>query len=290
MSQNVVTIETAQQQPKLPALQAGGAVRAIVPHDFDSAWRIANAVVKAAMAPKGLDTPEKAMVAIMHGLEVGLTPMAALQSIAVVNGRPTIWGDGAIGLVRGSGLLEWMDETFHGSKEGDDAFRAVCVVKRAGEPKPVQYAFSVADAKRAGLWGKQGPWQQYPKRMLQMRARAFALRDTFADVLRGLAIKEEAEDFHLKTVSDEQGEPPAPPAVDASQENAAGADATAMPDPSIDRQAFKQWADEVLAATSNADEFETVWNDQVAPHINDLSPPDQEEVMGIYRRHEARFN
>lgn len=202
-------------QPKLPTLQAGGQVRPIVPQDFEGAWRIAQAVVKAGMAPDGLDTPEKAMVAIMHGLEVGMTPMAALQSIAVVNGRPTIWGDGAIGLVRGSGKLEWIKERI----EGDgDAMTAICEVKRKGEPDIVFATFSVADAKNAGLWGKRGrngaptPWVTYPKRMLAMRARAFALRDAFADVLRGLGIAEEVQDFQpMKDVTPKSATALAPP-------------------------------------------------------------------------------
>lgn len=201
---------TATVAPRLPALTAGGPVRAIVPQDFEGAWRIASAVCKAGMAPKGLDTPEKAMVAIMHGLEVGLTPMNALQSIAVVNGRPTVWGDGAIALARGSGQLEWMEEKFEGA-EGTDAFKAVCLVKRKSEPKPVRGEFSVADAKKAALWAKAGPWQQYPKRMLQMRARAFTLRDGFADVLKGLAIKEEVEDYQVAPARDEPPKPPARP-------------------------------------------------------------------------------
>lgn len=198
------------ESPRLPSLQSGGAVRAIVPQDFEGAWRIATAVCKAGMAPKGLDTAEKAMVAIMHGMEVGMTPMAALQSIAVVNGRPTIWGDGAIGLVRGSGKCEWIKERIDG--EGDVAV-AVCEVKRKGEADPIKATFSVADAKKANLWGKQGPWQQYPKRMLAMRARAFALRDAFADVLRGLGIAEEVQDFQPihNATPPTPPKPPAPP-------------------------------------------------------------------------------
>ena len=50
------------------------------------------------------------------------------------------------------------------------------------------------DAKAAGLLGKQGPWTQYPKRMRQMRARAFAVRDVFPDVLKGLPVAEEVMD------------------------------------------------------------------------------------------------
>lgn len=203
-------IVTTEDAPR-PSLQSGGSVRAIVPQDFEGAWRIAQAVCKAQMAPKGLDTPEKAMVAILHGMEVGLTPMAALQSIAVVNGRPTIWGDGAIGLVRGSGKLEWMNERIEGT---GDAMVAICEVKRKGEPPAQPARFSVADAKVANLWGKQGPWQQYPKRMLAMRARAFALRDAFADVLRGLGIAEEVSDYQpMKDVTPPRPpQPPKPPA------------------------------------------------------------------------------
>jgi hypothetical protein len=59
----------------------------------------------------------------------------------------------------------------------------------------VESRFSVEDAKRAGLWGKQGPWTAYPKRMLSMRARGFAIRDCFADVLKGLITAEEAQDY-----------------------------------------------------------------------------------------------
>src|SRR5690606_6210149 len=79
---------------------------------------------------------------------------------------------------------------------------------------PIKATFSVADAKKAGLWGKQGPWQQYPKRMLSMRARAFALRDGFADVLRGLGIAEEVQDHQpIRDVTPlTPPKPPAPPA------------------------------------------------------------------------------
>jgi hypothetical protein len=203
-------IVTHDEAPRLPSLQSGGAVRAIVPQDFDGAWRIANAVVKAGMAPAGLETPEKAMVAIMHGMEVGMTPMAALQSIAVVNGRATIWGDGAIGLVRASGKCEWIKERMDGEGEGRIA---VCEVKRKGEHEPTIGRFSVKDAQTAGLWTKTGPWKQYPERMLKMRARAFALRDAFADVLRGLGIAEEVQDFQpIRDITPTSPQPPRPPA------------------------------------------------------------------------------
>lgn len=287
MSTAVATVAEIPPQ-RLPTLAAGGSVKAIVPQDFEGAWRIASAVCKAGMAPRGLETAEKAMVAIMHGLEVGLTPMNALQSIAVVNGRPTIWGDGAIGLVRGSGLLEWMEETVTG--EGDKMV-ATCTVKRKGEPQPTKGEFSAADAKTAGLWNKQGPWQQYPKRMLKMRARAFTLRDGFADVLKGLSIKEEVEDFHETAApADEPPAPPPPPATVIEHQPAA-AEKQDEPLPAAASQPVNllAWIEGQCSAAKDADDLNTIWNDKIEPRVEDLFPPDQEEALGIFRKHERRF-
>ena len=166
--------------------------RGLAPRSFEDLWRIAKAVATSGLAPRDLKSPEQVFVAMAHGLEIGLPPMQALQRIAVINGRPTIWGDALVGLVRASGLSESIAESFDG-KEGTDDFRAVCVAKRK-DSDTVTGVFSVRDAKTAGLWGKSGPWTQHPKRMLKMRARAFALRDLYADVLGGMYATEELLD------------------------------------------------------------------------------------------------
>ena len=160
---------------------------------FDDAFRFAKMVAASEFAPKDFrGKPESCMLAIQHGSEVGLSPMQSLQSIAVINGRPTIWGDAALALVQSSPVCEYVREYV----EGDgDAMVAVCEAKRRGYPQPTVVRFSMADAKRAGLTGKQGPWTQYPARMLALRARGFALRNAFADALRGLITAEEAQDY-----------------------------------------------------------------------------------------------
>lgn len=177
-----------------PPLRAGGGLSAIVPQDAEQAWRMAEMIARSGLAPRDMKGPEQIVTAIFHGLEIGLKPMQAVQSIAVVNGRPTVWGDAALGLVESSGLLEDFAETVEGI---GDAMVARCRAKRVGRATPIERTFSVADAKAAGLWGKQGPWQQYKQRMLQLRARAFTLRDGFADVLRGMQITEEARDYNM---------------------------------------------------------------------------------------------
>ena len=135
--------------------------------------------------------PGDIIVAIQMGAELGLAPIQSLQNISVIKGRPSVWGDAALALVRASGLLEDFEEGVKGS--GNDRY-GFCRAKRRGQPTWSEQTFSVADAVRAGLWGK-GTWQSYPDRMLKLRARGFALRDGFADVLKGLITREEAEDF-----------------------------------------------------------------------------------------------
>jgi hypothetical protein len=94
--------------------------------------------------------------------------------------------------VQSSPVCEYVREYTEG--EGDN-LTAVCEAKRRGYPAPTVVRFSVADAKKAGLWGKSGPWQSYGSRMLSLRARGFALRNAFADALRGLITAEEAQDY-----------------------------------------------------------------------------------------------
>lgn len=160
---------------------------------FDDAFRFAKMVAASDFAPKDFKgKPESCLLAIQHGSEVGLSPMQSLQSIAVINGRPTIWGDAALALVAASPVCEFVYENVEG--DGDQMV-ALCEAKRRGYPKSTVVRFSVADAKKAGLWGKSGPWTQYPRRMLQLRARGFALRDAFPDVLKGLVTAEEAQDY-----------------------------------------------------------------------------------------------
>ena len=118
---------------------------------FDDAFRFAKMVANSEFAPKDFKgKPESCLLAIQHGSEVGLSPMQSLQSIAVINGRPTIWGDAALALVQSSPVCEYVREYMEG--EGD-AMTAVCECKRRGYPAPTTVRFSVVDAKKAGLWG-----------------------------------------------------------------------------------------------------------------------------------------
>lgn len=174
---------------RTPIPMVNGALR---PQDDAGLWRLAQLFHRAGMLPNGVSSPEQVCIALMAGTEAGLTPTQAIQNIMVVNNRPTIWGDAAIGLVWASDKMESHDEGVEGT---GDTRTAYCTVKRKGDAAAYTIRFSVADAKQAKLWGKSGPWTTHPDRMLKLKARAFALRDKFADVLKGLNIHEEVVDY-----------------------------------------------------------------------------------------------
>ena len=184
----------------------------IIPKSYDQLERFANIVAKSSIAPKTYQgKPSDCLIAMMYGHELGLKPLQSLNGVSVINGKPCIYGDTLVALCRASGDLECLKEEIIG--EGDN-MKAVCIVKRKGDPEEKKYEFSVSDAKLANLWDTRktverlnkyknvmeeqhntAPWYCYPKRMLQMRARGFALRDVFADKLQGMITAEEARDY-----------------------------------------------------------------------------------------------
>ena len=172
--------------------------RGLVLNSLDEMQRFAKMVLASNLAPSSYKQGAAAQqianicVALQYGLELGLSPMHSLQGVAVINGKPTVYGDSMLGLCYASGLVEKFEESIDGT---GDHRGAVCKVRRRGVESPIIRTFTIADAKKAKLWGRSGPWTQYPERMLQMRARGFALRDAFADVLRGVISAEEAQDY-----------------------------------------------------------------------------------------------
>lgn len=194
--------EQDKQLAPRPSAQIETTSRGVHLATVDDMFRFAMAVHQSELAPRGFNSPQQIFVAIEMGLELGLAPMAALRTIAVINGRPSLWGDGMLGVVMRARELESIEETIEGeigedlSKTPDDV-QAVCRMKRKGLESVTVKTFSVAQARRANLWGnpKKSPWLEYPERMLQMRARGFALRDLFPDITLGMLTAEEARDI-----------------------------------------------------------------------------------------------
>jgi hypothetical protein len=218
--------ETALEKRQSPAASIGFGMNA---RNWDEGFRIANQLAKSNLVPKIYkEQAQDIVVAMQLGAELGLPPMQSLQSIAVINGKPGIYGDGFLGVIMAApayakhteyylvGVDKLVEEPVEENGnvqikqvkrrvfERRDALTtddlakedttAVCSFWRRGNPDPFTATFSIGDAKRASLLGKEGPWRNYPSRMLKMRARGFAGRDAFAGELRGMKTAEEIQD------------------------------------------------------------------------------------------------
>jgi hypothetical protein len=200
MTDDVLVPHEEQPAPVAPvALPILRRPTAIIPQNLRQAMELATVVVRSGLAPRGLATVERAAYAMLYGAELGLPPMAALKSVMLVNGVPGIFGDAVLGLVRRSGHLRTISEKVERNPQGV-AISATCTVTRLGEQEPTSWTYTVADAKAAGLLSKPGPWQTALPRMLLSRARTFALRDAFPDVLTGLLNLPEADDGGMMTI------------------------------------------------------------------------------------------
>jgi len=179
---------------------------ALQPNSMDEAFRMAEMLSGSQMVPKNYQgKPQDALVAMMMGSELGLNPIQSLANVAVINGKPAIYGDALLALVQNHPKFGGHEESFD-----ESSMTASCTVWRKGDSSKHTVTFSQADAKQAGLWGKQGPWAQYPKRMLMWRARGYALRDKFADALGGLITVEEARDIPEQDMGMAQRSEPKP--------------------------------------------------------------------------------
>lgn len=155
------------------------------------AFLFAHMMSEAKMLPPNISEMQ-AGIAIVAGLSLKLDPFQAVQNIAVVNNRPTLWGDALVALVSASGEIE--DEHVQWFT-GNDGKRIACrvTIKRKGRKTPYEGEFSLGMAAAAGLLNRP-VWKANPQRMLFIRARTFALRNGFADLIMGVGVREEEED------------------------------------------------------------------------------------------------
>ena len=163
------------------------------PANFNHYIAVAEFLSKSTFVPKNMiGKPSDILIAMEMGQQLGLPSMQALQDIAVINGKPALFSDGLLAVVQNHPHYEFIREEPI-IKEGT-VYGYACTVKRKGHDEHT-VVFTLDDARKAQLLGKPGPWTQYPSRMLQMRARGFAIRNTFADALRGMKSAEEVADY-----------------------------------------------------------------------------------------------
>lgn len=284
---------------RIPTLAGGAQVVAIVPRTFEETFRVARAVVASKLAPAALigklegdDAASAVAVAIMSGAELGLKPMVALRSFTVINGKPALYGDGLINVVRQSGKVAYLRT---GSDERNGKLVGWCEAKRNDTDEDKRVEFSQDDAERAGLWQTEAivtkwnkferrneqkpndsPWWRFPQRMLAWRAAGYCLRELFGDVLGGIRDEFEARemvdfdgirDVTPSAPSTSSLNPPSPPKAPVDGPDTFDAAEESSSEQGFDLGEFLEELETSLASAKDEAEVEEIWTDYDAAAV-----------------------
>lgn len=170
--------------------------------------------------------PANVLVAIETGMALGIPPIQALSSIAVIKGKATMSADLMSAIVRRAGHKLRVVER--------DGAVTVTLIRRDDPDGPFTVTWDQAKAQRAGLWGQRGPWTQYPSQMLRARAITEVCRQGASDALMGVIYTPEEMgadvDAEGQIISPPTQAPPtqAPPALPSVDEVHAATDTTQL--------------------------------------------------------------
>jgi len=197
MAENEIqTTKPTQMQVVQGSLQLG---------TIDDLWRTAKMFVQSGLCPYGLDRPEKVVVVLQAGAELGFKPWQSMQIMHVINGRLGMEGSAMLALARKSGACEYITCYFEGTPY-EDNYRAMVTSKRRNESAVNVTEFSVDDAKRANLWEggskKKDNWIKYPKDMLTWRAVSRHCRRYYSDLIQGMYTIDELADIEAPPLTE----------------------------------------------------------------------------------------
>jgi hypothetical protein len=157
-------------------------LQTIRPDEYQVIRDQAQSLVKTGFLPQAIKTPEQALAIILTGRELGIPAMAALNTINVIQGKPTVSPQLMLALIERSGQLDdiKVDVTDKG---------ATVTMKRKGRTSHTEH-FGQTEAQSMGLLGKDN-YKKQAGVMYKWRAVAACARTVFPDVILGLYTPEE---------------------------------------------------------------------------------------------------
>lgn len=139
--------------------------------------RVAEMLARSSLVPAAYrGKPENVLLASLAGSQFGWDATMAMRSFHIIEGQPSLKPEIQLALVRRAGH----SVTGETSPEG-----ARVTGRRKDTGDELTVSFTTEDAKRAGLLGKRGPWQQYPAAMCWARAVSQLCRMLFGDCVLG---------------------------------------------------------------------------------------------------------
>lgn len=168
------------------------------------AWGLSQRIARTEFVPTALrNKPESVLACILTGHELGIGAMQALSKIHVIEGKPSMAAELMRAVILREGHVLDIEESTN--------TRCTIVARRSNSERETRMTYSIDDAKRAGLEGKQN-WRKYPRAMLLARCTSEIARAVFPDVLAGISYSlEELTDGDVIDPDDvEPGDAPTP--------------------------------------------------------------------------------
>lgn len=209
----MISMEKTMKNNESPVLRQVG----LDLEPFEKAEQIAARLSKSSLLPSAVrGKPADLAVIMITGHELGLSPMQALRGLHVVEGRPILSADLIVGLVKKHPACKY----FRLVESTDE--KATYETQREGEPEPTRITWTIQQAAKAGLTGRQN-WKAHPAAMLRARASAALARAVYPDVAMGIYDPDEALDFIdasrvFKPRVEAKAKAPPPPASKTEEE------------------------------------------------------------------------
>lgn len=166
-------------------------------NNFESAQRMALALCSSDLVPeqyRGKDKIGNALIALEMSQRIGASPLAVMQNLNIIHGRPAWSSSFIIAALNTCGRFSPLRFRVEGT--GESATCVAWAYDRSGGEILEGPQASIAMAKAEGWFQKNGSkWRTMPDLMLRYRAAAFFGRLYAPDVLNGMHTADEVEDF-----------------------------------------------------------------------------------------------
>jgi len=166
---------------------------------FEHAQRIAKMLSSSELVPdryketgngKGI---ANTLIAVDMAKRVGLSPMAVMQGLDIIKGKPGWSSQYVIGCIQGSGLFTAFDFVVEGN--GMEMSCYATAVNKEGK-KVIGATVTMEMAKAEGWLDKPGSkWKTMPELMIRYRAASFFGKQHVPHLLYGLQTSEELQDI-----------------------------------------------------------------------------------------------
>lgn len=162
---------------------------------FNLAYQMAKGLSQSTLVPQQFqNNPANCLIALEQSNRLNISPMAVMQNLYIVQGKPSFSSSFIIGLINASGKYD-MELQFDEEEKDGKPYACTCWTEKDGR-KVTGIKITMDMAEKEGWSKKNGSkWVTIPQVMLRYRAASFFARMNCPELSIGLYSKEELDDF-----------------------------------------------------------------------------------------------